>query len=81
MERVPCELAHLGSITLTNTASPSNQPTAGRTGGPCKSYSAPMPLCETRKELRVNVCCCLRTQTDRQTKKKSQKSYSSRFIL
>lgn len=67
MERVPCELAHLGSITLTNTASPSNQPTAGRTGGPCKSSSALIPLCETRKDLCVNVFCCLciDRQTDR----------------
>lgn len=56
-ERVPCELTHLGPITLTNTTSPSNQPTAGRTGGPCKSFlTASAPLCERRKDCCVSVC-------------------------
>lgn len=62
VERVPCELAHLGPITLTNTTSPSNQPTAGRTGGPNKSFlTAAAPLCETRKDLCACVSCRLET--------------------
>lgn len=69
MERVPCELAHLEPITLTNTASPSNQPTAGRTGGPCKSFlTATAPLCDTMKDL----CVCLHVAEKLQTKWENQ---------
>lgn len=56
MERVPGELAHLGAITLTNTAGPSNQSTAGRTVSLRKSLlTAAVPLNVTVARV-LSVC-------------------------